>query len=206
VHLGDFPLASKPNNCSWLQNRAGQMLQGLRICPHYQRFRMSNLMLSLRVMLRQTWAGPKAKTQSTLSKRNSPWSNLAKGWGSPTLVHSTSGRKYGWLRFGRRSISPLSRDRNGWNSCKVDSFTGWWWLQIFLETFETSLPVENFHNAEWIRGRWVEMFMKKCASEVWEARKKGRQHNNWQWQICESVWPKMRELTSQSCQIQLSWL
>jgi hypothetical protein len=29
-----------------------------------------------------------------------------KTWGSPYLVHSTSGRKYGWLGFSRRSISP----------------------------------------------------------------------------------------------------
>jgi hypothetical protein len=43
-----------------------------------------------------------------------------------------------------------------------------------LETFETWLPLEYFDNAEWIRRQWVEMFVKKCASEVREARKKGR--------------------------------
>ena len=47
----------------------------------------------------------------------------------------------------------------------------------FLETFETWLPLENFDNAEWIRQQWVEMFLKKCASEVREARKKGRRGN-----------------------------
>jgi len=46
-----------------------------------------------------------------------------------------------------------------------------------LETFETWLPLENSHNAEWIRRQWVEMFSKECASEVWEARKKGRGGN-----------------------------
>jgi len=35
-----------------------------------------------------------------------------------------------------------------------------------------TLPMENFNNAEWIRRKWVEMFLKKCASEVREARKK----------------------------------
>jgi hypothetical protein len=37
--------------------------------------------------------------------------------------------------------------------------------------------LENFDNAEWIRRQWVEMFLKKCASEVREARKKGKQGN-----------------------------
>jgi hypothetical protein len=46
-----------------------------------------------------------------------------------------------------------------------------------LETFEKWLPLENFDNAEWIGRQWVEMFLKKCASEVWEARKKGRRGN-----------------------------
>jgi hypothetical protein len=43
-----------------------------------------------------------------------------------------------------------------------------------FETFETWLLLENFDNAEWIRRQWVERFLKKCASEVQEARKKGR--------------------------------
>ena len=43
----------------------------------------------------------------------------------------------------------------------------------FLETFETWLPLENFDNAEWIRRQWVEMFLKKCASEVRKGMKKG---------------------------------
>jgi len=47
----------------------------------------------------------------------------------------------------------------------------------FLETFETWLPLENFDNAKWIWRHWVEMFLKKCASEVREARKKGRRGN-----------------------------
>jgi len=47
----------------------------------------------------------------------------------------------------------------------------------FLETFQTWLPLENFNNAEWIWRQWVEMFLKNCASEVWEARKKGRRSN-----------------------------
>jgi hypothetical protein len=44
----------------------------------------------------------------------------------------------------------------------------------FLETFETWLPLKNFDNAERIWQQWVEMFLKKCGSEVQKARKKGR--------------------------------
>jgi len=44
----------------------------------------------------------------------------------------------------------------------------------FVATFENWLPLVNFDIAEWIRWQWVEMFSKKCASEIQEARKKGR--------------------------------
>jgi len=47
----------------------------------------------------------------------------------------------------------------------------------FLATFDTWLPLINFNNAEWIRRQWVEMFLNKCASEIWEMRKKGRRGN-----------------------------
>ena len=47
----------------------------------------------------------------------------------------------------------------------------------FLETFESWLPLDNFNNAERIYQQWVEMFLKKCASEIREARKNSRQGN-----------------------------
>jgi hypothetical protein len=46
-----------------------------------------------------------------------------------------------------------------------------------LETFEVWLQLDNLVNAEWIRRQWVEMVLKKYASEIWEAMKKGRQGN-----------------------------
>jgi len=46
-----------------------------------------------------------------------------------------------------------------------------------LETFENWLPLEDFYKAEWNQRQWVEMVLKTCASEVWEARKKGSQGN-----------------------------
>jgi len=59
----------------------------------------------------------------------------------------------------------------------MDPWTGRQRLLIFLKTFETWLPIENFDNAESIRRQWVEMFLKKRASEVREATKNGRRGN-----------------------------
>ena len=47
-----------------------------------------------------------------------------------------------------------------------------------MAPFETWLPLVNFDNAECIRQQWVEMFSKKYASKIREARKKGRRGNN----------------------------
>ena len=64
AHLGDPQLASQQTDFSPQRNRVGQMLQGLRTCPHYQRFLMMNSMQIMRTMIRLTWVGPKAKLQS----------------------------------------------------------------------------------------------------------------------------------------------
>jgi len=42
----------------------------------------------------------------------------------------------------------------------------------FLETFENGQLLDNFDNDESIQRRWVEMILKKCASEIPETRKK----------------------------------
>jgi len=50
-------------------------------------------------------------------------------------------------------------------------------VAYFLETLETWLPLDNCDNAESIRHQWVEIFLKKSASEIWEEKKKGRRGN-----------------------------
>jgi hypothetical protein len=50
-------------------------------------------------------------------------------------------------------------------------------VEDFLETFESWLPLDNFNYAEWIVLQGVEMFLKKCPSEICEVRKKGRRGN-----------------------------
>jgi len=131
AHLVDPPLASQRNDFRWLRNRGGPMLPGLPICPHCHILPMTNTLEIMRPTIHRTWAGPKAKPQSAWSKRNCPWSYLPTGCGSPTLVRSTGGRKYGWQGFLRRSIGPLSGDRTIWISCQMDPCTGRQRLQIF---------------------------------------------------------------------------
>ena len=90
---------------------------------------------------------------------------------------STSGRKYGvagLLEKKHRSII------QGQNDLKAVRDVPLQWERVVadvLETFEVWMPLDNFDNAEWIRRQWVEMFLKKCSSEIGEARKTGRQGN-----------------------------
>jgi len=111
ARLGDPTYSSQRNDFSRLLIRTGQMLQELAISPQYQWCPTTNAMQMMRAMIRQTWAELKAKPQSAWSKRNSRWSNLSKGWGSPTLEPSTPGRTNGCLGLWRRSIGPVARDR-----------------------------------------------------------------------------------------------
>jgi len=57
--------------------------------------------------------GADGKAASSIYQTEFSLKQFTKGWGSPTLVSSTSRRKYGWLGFSRRSIGQLSRVRTG---------------------------------------------------------------------------------------------
>jgi len=72
AHLGGPPLASQQNNFCQLRNCGGLTVQGLRIGLHCRRFPMTNTMEIMKLTIRRTWAGPKARPQSAWSKRNSP--------------------------------------------------------------------------------------------------------------------------------------
>jgi len=49
-----------------------------------------------------------------------------------------------------------------------------------LETLENMLSFESFDHGNWIRRQWVEMVSKKCASDVWEVRKRRMEGNKWE--------------------------
>jgi hypothetical protein len=97
--------------------------------------------------------------------------------GQPNLSAFNKWKKVwvaGFLEKKHRSIIPgqnrFKQQRNGplnWKMAVAD----------FLKTFEKWLPLENFDNVVWIQRQWVKMFLKNCASEVREERKKGRRCN-----------------------------
>jgi len=121
--------------------------------------------------------GAEGKAPTSLKQTEFSLKQFAKRMGQPNFSAFNKWKKVwvaGFREKKHRSIIPgqnrLKQQRNGplrWEMACAD----------FLESFETWLPLENLDNAEWIRRQWVELFLKKCASEVCEARKKGRRGN-----------------------------
>jgi hypothetical protein len=124
------------------------------------------------------FGGAEGKAPISLKQMEFSLKQFAKRMGQPNFSVFNKWKKVwvaGFLEKKHRSIIPeqncLKQMRNGplrWEIAVAD----------FLETFYTWLPLENFDNAKWIRRQSVEMFLKKCASEVRQLRKKGRQGNN----------------------------
>jgi len=127
-------------------------------------------------------------------------------WCNPTLVLLTSARKYGWLCIWRRSISPLSGDRTICNSGEIDPCTGRRRLQIFCWQLRTAclgkiLIMPNGFGDSGLRCFWnnvQERFGRRERSE-------GKVTSNGQrlWGSGRATW---RKVTTQSCQIHVSWL
>ena len=80
--------------------------------------------------------------------------------------------------FFQRKYQSIMRGQNYLNDVRNAPLHWEMAVSDFLETFENGLPLDTFDNGEWIRRLWVEMLLKKCASEIQEARKKGRRGNN----------------------------
>jgi len=160
----------------------------------------------MRATICQTWEVQKANPQLAWSKPNSDWSNSPTGWGRPSTVHSTSGRKYRWQSFPRRSIGPLSGGRTVWNMFEMDPCpgkrrsqivwlhwrTGWHWLiSIILNRF-TGRGLKCF----WIVVRPKFVRQGKMETEATHDRLR----------IWESTRAQRREVTSPRPQIQCSLL
>jgi len=155
AHVGDHPLASQQNNSCCLQYRGKQMSQDLRTCPNCCRFAMTVKMQMMRATICQTWAVQRVNPQSAWCKPNSPWSNLPNRWRRPTLVPSTSRRKYGWLGFLKKSISALSGGRPVWTRLEMDLCSGRHWLQIFWRHLRAGCHwIISIMPNEFVRSRW----------------------------------------------------
>jgi len=204
--LLDPPLGSQQDYFSRLRNSGGQMLPKLPISPHYLRFCMTNMMQIMGATIHQTWAGPKAKPQSAWNKWNSLWSNLPKGWGSPMLVRSTSGRKYGWLGFWRRSIGLLSGDRTISNHSKMDPCTGIRRWQIFWRLarpgclWKLSTMPNGFSNGGlWCVWRNVQARFGRCGRREGKATSNRRQILLSARGTIREVPPRVAQYNSHSC-------
>jgi len=121
--------------------------------------------------------GAEGKPSISLKQTEFSWQQFAKRMGQANYSVFNKWKKVwvaGFLEKKHRSIiwgqNQSKQVRDGplhWETAVAD----------FLATFKTWLPSVNFDNAEWIRRQWVEMFLKKCASKIREARKKGRRGN-----------------------------
>jgi hypothetical protein len=89
----------------------------------------------------------------------STFNRWKKGWVAGFL------KKNHWTMIRRQNRLKLLRDGPLHRDTVVADFVG---------TFETWLPFDNFDNSAWIPRQLVEMFLKKCAREIREARNKGR--------------------------------
>jgi hypothetical protein len=78
-------------------------------------------------------------------------------------------KKDQFVILGQTCLKPIRDEPLDWEMAVAD----------ILETFQTWLPLGHLNDAEWIQWKWVEMILKTCASEVREARKKGRRGNMW---------------------------
>jgi hypothetical protein len=121
--------------------------------------------------------GPEGKTPISLKQTEFSLKQFANRMGQTNFSAFNKWKKVwvaGFLEKKYQSIIPgqncLKQMRNGPLPSEMA-------VADFCETFNTWLPLENFYNAEWIRRQWVEMFLKKCGSEVQERTKKGRRGN-----------------------------
>lgn len=64
AHIVDHPFSTPTQFCIRLQNSAGQMMQGLRICPHYEKYLMTNWILMVTERNHWTCAGRMPNPQS----------------------------------------------------------------------------------------------------------------------------------------------
>jgi len=206
AHLGDPQLASQQNNSSgqphcWKQKSLG--LQTSRYCRRYHKTKRLPIM---RAIILLTCTVEKANAKSAWSKLKSPWSNVPKGWGRPTAVCSTSGKKYGWLVLWRRSISPVSRGRNIWNSFKMDPSTWRLLAQIFRQHSRTDCHWIILIMLNGFGGSGLRCFGRNVQGKFGRLGTREVDATSDQWQIWQRAWAKKLEVTSQSCQIQQTWL
>ena len=160
----------------------------------------------MRAMILRTWEVQEANRWSACSIMNSPWSNLPKWWGSPTRVHSTSGRMYQWLGVWRWIIGQLAEGGINWKSFRMDHLTGRrrvpivWWHSWTGCLWLTSIMVNGF-GGRGLRCGWRNVY----AKFGWWGKREDMATCD-RHQIWASPTAKWWEVISPSCYLQRLWL
>jgi len=121
--------------------------------------------------------GAEGKPPISLKHTEFSLKQFAKRMGQATYSAFNKWKKVWVAGFLEKKNRSIIRGQNRLKQVRVGPLHWETAVADFLATFKTWLPLVNFDNAEWIRRQWVEMFLKKCASEIPEARKKGRRGN-----------------------------
>jgi len=111
------------------------------------------------ISLKQTEFSLKQFAKWTVQANNSAFNKWKKVWVAGFLE-----KKHRSIIRGQNRLKQVRDGPLHWETAVAD----------FLATFETWLPLVNIDNAEWIRRQWVEMFLKKCASENSGGEEKGK--------------------------------
>jgi hypothetical protein len=122
-------------------------------------------------------AGAEGKAPTSLKQMEFSLKQFAKRMGQPNFSAFNKWKKEWVAGFPEKKHRSIIPGQNRLKQQRDGPLHGETAVEDFLETFEKWLLLESFDTAEWIQRQWVEMYLKKCASEVREARKKGRQGN-----------------------------
>jgi hypothetical protein len=118
--------------------------------------------------------GAEGKAPISLKQKEFTLKQFAKRMGQPNFSRINKWKKVWVAGFLEKKHRPIIRGQNRQNQLRDGPLHWETPVAEFLETFKTWLSWENVDNAKCIRWQWVEMFLNKYASKVWEARKKGR--------------------------------
>ena len=102
---------------------------------------------------------------------------FAKRMGQPNFSAFNKWKKVWVAGFLKKKYRPIIRGHNRLKQDGDGPLHRETAVADFLATFKRWLPVVIFDNAEQNRQRWVEMILKKCASEIREARENGMRGN-----------------------------
>jgi hypothetical protein len=121
--------------------------------------------------------GAKGKPPISLKQTEFSLKQFVKRMGQPSFSTFNKWKNVWVAGFLEKMHRSIIRGQNRLKQVRDGPLHGEMAVADVLVTFETWLPLDNLDNAELIRRQWVEMFLKKCASEIRKARQKARQGN-----------------------------